>query len=171
MVNRIITADDYAKREGAKNIRERIKRHIGKITRQYPGVTIRHDLDNVITAPVYACIYRGSWIAYCECRGAEFVTPSDPIFYCLSCYNRSHGGRARPVVFPKNREEIEALVLQIPVIEAAGFDDASIAEHSQPMVADEAHPFGFARSWQPGDTIKQMKLELAEARRLLRAKE
>jgi len=61
-------------------------------------------------SPVTARIDHGRWIADCECKGAEYVDPVEPIFFCLSCMNANHGGLLRPVVFPpyKIRKKIEA---------------------------------------------------------------
>lgn len=50
--------------------------------------------------PVVARIDHGRWIADCECNGAEYVDPGEPIFYCLSCGNTEYQGHVRPVVFP-----------------------------------------------------------------------
>lgn len=59
---------------------------------------------------VTARIDHGRWIADCECNGAEYVDPDEPIFFCLSCMNAANGGKLRPVKFPpvKIRAKIEA---------------------------------------------------------------
>ena len=60
--------------------------------------------------PVTARIDHGRWIADCECRGAEYVDPDEPIFFCLSCMNTEYQGQVRPVQFPapEIRAQIEA---------------------------------------------------------------
>jgi len=59
---------------------------------------------------VTARIDHGRWIADCECKGAEYVDPDEPVFFCLSCLNAANGGKLRPVKFPpaKVRAKIEA---------------------------------------------------------------
>lgn len=60
--------------------------------------------------PVIARIDHGRWLADCECNGAEYVDPNEPIFFCLSCGNTEYQGRMRPVIFPapETRAKIEA---------------------------------------------------------------
>jgi len=60
---------------------------------------------------VKAYINHGRWVANCECGGAEVVSPSDPIFMCLSCFNAADKGELRKVEFPKDRKLIEAVLL------------------------------------------------------------
>lgn len=53
------------------------------------------------------------WICKCECGGAEVVDPGEPLFFCLSCLNKeTANGRLRNVVFPKNIERSEQIVLK-----------------------------------------------------------
>jgi hypothetical protein len=61
---------------------------------------------------VYAFVDHGRWVAQCECGGAESVDLDSPIFFCCSCGNRSTTGRPREVVFPKEIEQIEAILLK-----------------------------------------------------------
>ena len=61
---------------------------------------------------VYAFVDHGRWVAQCECGGAESVDPDSPIFFCCSCGNRSTTGRPREVVFPKEMERIETILLK-----------------------------------------------------------
>jgi hypothetical protein len=57
-------------------------------------------------------INHGRWIVRCSiCGGAEEVAPEEPFFYCLSCGNCNNDGHPMQVVFPKNRETIENLLL------------------------------------------------------------
>ena len=52
------------------------------------------------------------WIVFCpDCAGAEDGDPSDPRFFCMSCFNSACGGRWRRAVYPEDRAAIEALVL------------------------------------------------------------
>lgn len=156
------------------------------------AVPIR-DLDGPPSgSPVVARIWQGQWIADCECRGACFVDPDEPIFFCFSCGNRANGQKPRPVIFPPEmeRKEIERLLLERPVDDLAGLTDnerAGLAkpllfkqvEHSEPSV-DHASALlmtakGMAvpqkklhqtlpltRSWEPGQTIADLKAEQEE---------
>jgi hypothetical protein len=66
---------------------------------------------------VKAEVNHGRWIARCVvCGGAEEVTPKEPVFYCLSCGNADNGGHVMAVVFPDDREAIEAELLRRPDI-------------------------------------------------------
>lgn len=94
------TAKDKANEEKYKSVRERI---IGWASRSgYKFVE-----DRVAGNPVHARIDYGRWIADCECGGAEMVDPVEPIFFCCACGNRVTSGRARKVIFPKDRTKIE----------------------------------------------------------------
>jgi len=60
--------------------------------------------------PVMARLDAGRWLADCPiCDGAELVSVSDPVFFCLSC---SSGGMWWPVEWPVDRAEIEAEVIK-----------------------------------------------------------
>jgi len=61
------------------------------------------------TEPVMARLDAGSWLADCPlgCGGAETVDEAQPLFLCLSC---GSGMKWWPVVFPVNREAIDAEV-------------------------------------------------------------
>jgi hypothetical protein len=132
----ILTADTIAKRDGCKTVREWILK-----------TSMRHGKPwNKKTGgkPVEARLDFGRWLADCECGGAEYVSHTEPVFYCMSCGNAQYGGAARPVVFPKNREQIEVLVLERPVI---GNDPI----RQKPVIP------GLSRSWNPGETLKELR--------------
>jgi len=76
-----------------------------------------HRIDKTVDTqhPVYAQISHGRWIAVCECGGAEYVTPDDPVFFCNSCGNRIVSHRLRKVIFPKSRKRIEKKLLSEPL--------------------------------------------------------
>lgn len=99
----IVTSKTLAKRDGCKSAIEWIGRAAIR-----KGVRI--DPVNLDASEVVARIDHGRWIADCECNGAEYVDPGEPIFFCLDCLNANHGGKLRPVRFPppEVREKIIA---------------------------------------------------------------
>lgn len=59
--------------------------------------------------------WHSRWLVQCpDCGGAEEADPDEPQFFCLSCYNMAAGGRWRPVLYPRARARIEALLLARP---------------------------------------------------------
>tara|TARA_Y100000310_G_scaffold334179_1_gene413311 strand:- start:12684 stop:13226 length:543 start_codon:yes stop_codon:yes gene_type:complete len=61
---------------------------------------------------VLAWINGGRWVVGCDiCRTAVVAEPTDPWFCCPSC---GSGGYWRRVVFPVNKQIIEALLLMRP---------------------------------------------------------
>jgi len=99
----ITTALTIAQRDGCKTTRDWLQKaaiHFKK----------KINLKKVVDHPVMARIDFGRWIADCECGGAEYVSPEDPIFFCFSCGNTQYHGAIRPVVFPAKRDEIESAI-------------------------------------------------------------
>jgi len=97
----IVTSKTIARKDGCKSTFEWLQK--AALRR---GYTLKNQIGKL---PVRARIDHGRWIADCECKGAEYVDPDEPIFFCLSCLNVNHGGKLRPVVFPpvKVRKKIE----------------------------------------------------------------
>ena len=156
------------------------------------AVTIKGLDDKPSGAPVTARIWQGQWIADCECNGACFVDPDEPVFFCFSCGNRANGQKPRPVIFPPEAErlEIERLLLERPVDDMAGLTDnerAGLAkpllfkqlEYTEPMVDNGtallmiargleiprrtvSQTLPLTRSWEPGQTIADLKDEQDE---------
>lgn len=139
MADKVLTARDYAKREGAEDVKSRIRRTAIKWG-------LRYVEDKTAGNPVYARIDFGRWIADCECGGAEAVDPDEPLFFCVSCGNARTSGRARHVVFPDQRKEIEDAVMARPLAKRGGGDAIS-----QQITAK---PKGEPRSWRPGEEVK-----------------
>jgi hypothetical protein len=115
----------------------------GYIRKQQEGIRKRgialhiKDLDQEPTgAPVVARIWQGQWISDCECNGASFVDPDEPVFVCFSCGNRANGNKPRPVTFPPTEErlEIERLLLERPVDDMAGLTDLERAGMAKPVL-------------------------------------
>jgi len=108
---------------------------------------------------VNARIDFGRWIFDCpDCNGCEFVDPSDPFGYCLSCGNVTIEGHARLVIFPKNMDGIENELLKRPVNDLIGANDVDRALKAKPVY------FALSRSWNPGETIADLKKQMKEAR-------
>jgi len=88
---------------------------------------------------VPAEVAQSRWLARCpdeDCAGAELVSKVDPRFWCCSCQNAHVGGLWLRVVFPKNHEQIEALLLE--------------------------RPSPNNRSWNVGESVRDLKFENLE---------
>lgn len=135
-VDYIITAKHYAEREGVESVKERILKMRADLHKKQGVVIQIENIDKPLGAAVKARIWQGQWIADCECGGAEFVAPEEPIFFCFGCANRQNGHRPRPVEFlPEvEREEIEQLILERPVNDLAGLTDLERAGMAQPIL-------------------------------------
>lgn len=184
----IITAKHYG--GSARGYIRKLQReiHLGRGV----AVTVK-DLDKEPTGTaVVARIWQGQWIADCECNGACFVDPDEPIFFCFSCGNRTNGQKPRPVIFPSETErmEIERLLLERPVNDMAGLTDNERAGLAKPLLFKEvkyneptvddgtamlmiakgmeiphkivAQTLPLTRSWEPGQTIADLKEEQEE---------
>lgn len=118
-------------------------------------------------SPVYARIYRGHWIADCDvCGGAMFVDPSDPVFFCLECFNRRENGRVRPVIFPDDRQEIERAILERPVNDYAGVTDSERAGRAFYAAGGQT----FTRDWIPGETAEDIRRQNEAIKRMAKRK-
>jgi hypothetical protein len=140
---KILTALDVARRDKCNTVREWIVRVALKRSVHWNGKISAGSL-------VQARIDHGRWLADCECGGAEYVDPGDPIFFCLACGNRAQAGAARLVAFPKDAAEIEAVLLARPV-EATGHSAFERAMTARPLVP------GLGRSWRPGESLAQLR--------------
>lgn len=156
-MDKIYNGMDLAHRDGAKNQQEWIRMMCGRL-----GTMLETPFTGQVSGDaVLAEINFGRWIARCpDCGGAEYVSPSEKVFYCLSCGNHSLGGDARRVVFPENREEIEAEVLSREVTQGRGINPMDRAIKAQPKVP------GLSRSWTPGESVEDLK----EQKRLAKEK-
>jgi hypothetical protein len=82
---------------------------------------------------VHARANHGRWIVDCpDCSNAQMACPSDHRFMCNECANALNGGFWRPVIWPKNRPEIDKLLMVRPLAN---------------------------RNWDPGETVVLLKLE------------
>jgi hypothetical protein len=131
--------------EGAKygNYRERIGYFSRRMGVPWSGRVGRSTIEVFVD--------HGRWLAQCECGGAEYVTPEDPIFYCCSCGNENVNGAARRVIFPENKGEIETALLERVVMVVQGKTETARAAMSTPALP------GVTRSWRPGETTGQLR--------------
>ena len=136
MPDKAVTALDYAKREKAASVKQRIERLALKYGLKFTD-------DHPAGIPVKARLDFGRWIADCECGGAEAVDPKEPIFFCVSCGNLKVSGRLRRVVFPDDWQEIEAQVMSIPIKRKGSGDKINQQLRAIPAEAP--------RNWKPED--------------------
>ncbi len=159
-VDHIITAKDYSREEGADGtVAGRLKKM--QQAKRLRGIIVQiREMDAPRGNPVYAQINQGAWIAPCECGGAEFVSPDEPIFFCWGCVNRENNGYVRKVIFPEAIEDIERLVLARKVDDLRGVTDKDRAFLAKPLLAftDENGVEQYAtRSWIPGETVQMLE--------------
>ena len=158
-MDKIITAKDYAAREGVKTITELIRKTSNEMVRRHVLDTPFDDSE-VVGKPVNAEIDWGQWIARCECGGAETVDPDEPIFYCFSCGNYDNHGKPRPVIFPKlkEREQIEREILKRPVKITKGTHMIERLTNAVPQVFDmvDGKLMPLSRSWAPQESVKEI---------------
>jgi hypothetical protein len=166
----IITAKHYAAREGAKTVKERILRIRERL---HKNNGIRLTIAEADKAPsgkaVRAEINFGQWIAVCECGGAEFVDPDEPLFFCFSCGNRANESRIRPVTFPpkSERELIERLVLERPVDDLRGMTDLERAHQARALIYQQVETeaggasvaLPLTRCWTPDESLQELTLQ------------
>lgn len=62
-------------------------------------------------APISARIISSKWAVKCECGETCTIEPGQP-WFCWYCLNMKNGGKARMVVWPDNRSEIESVLLK-----------------------------------------------------------
>lgn len=157
-VSYIVTAKHYAEREGCATVKERILKRREALHKTKNIALNVLGLDKPSGVEVRARIWQGQWIADCECGGAEFVEPTEPVFYCFSCGNRDNNNYVRPVEFPAQREEIEAAILARPVHDVRGLTDlerAGLATAAVVVIAD-GNEYPLVRSWTAGETLDEI---------------
>jgi len=150
-ITEIIRGNTIAREKGFENYRDMLRGIYTTLSRQ--GSLVIDFIEEVDTGNfVQARVEHGRWGEHCECGGAEYVDPDDPVFYCFSCGNASAGGKLRPVQFPSNVEEIELILLERPVSVHKGTTKSSINLNSRPLVGN------LNRDWDPEDAdLKKIK--------------
>ena len=159
-MEKILTGKDLAEERGARCFREWAMWLAAERYRQ--GQTAHPWNGKLATGgTVEARIDFGRWIADCpECKGAEYVDPEDPFFFCQSCGNASLKGTARRVRFPRDRGAIEAAVLERPVKELNVKGKLTRALTAKPVF------LGLSRSWKPGESVAELKRQERAAKDL-----
>lgn len=109
------------------------------------------------TSPLKAFVTGGRWAATCECGESYYVEPSDPIGYCYGgCGNAVLNGAAREIIFPKNIDEIEAVLLER---EIDGVPTAISRLGTQAVLyTNLIKPKDAPRNWD-GETVNEMRKE------------
>lgn len=144
-MNRIITAADIARRDSQPSVREWIRVTSIQLKLKNPSL-VAFDGDTR-GAPVSAFVSNGRWQALCDqpgCGGCEYVDPAEPLFYCLTCSNNC-SGKARPVKFPRDREAIEAALLEREMMMVTGGDEITRAFNARPVEP------ALRRDWIPAE--------------------
>ncbi len=160
--NDVITAKDYAERQGLRTVKQRILQINNDLKNRNLIDTPFKDVDPVGEVKAEICF--GAWIARCpDCCGAEAVDPDEPIFYCFSCGNRSINGAPRKVIFPDEvtRDQIEKLVMNRPVNDSVGLNKIDRAFNAKPKIqvlVDEKVQV-LSRSWKPTETVKDLQFQ------------
>jgi hypothetical protein len=166
-VDYIITAKHYG--GSARGYIRKMQQDVHK--RRGVAVTIKNLDQEPTGTPVIARIWQGQWIADCECNGASFVDPDEPVFFCFSCGNRANGQKPRPVSFPPKAErlEIERLLLERPVDDLAGLTDMERAGMAKALLNKQIiQPDGsvitlpLTRSWEAHESIEDLRAQQAE---------
>lgn len=157
-LQRIITAKDYSADERADgSVLGRIRKIQESWRRKNKMVQVNFPAQG---SAVEAQINQGAWIGVCECGGAEFVAPEEPVFFCWGCVNRMNNGYVRPVTFPEDMAEIEAELIKRPVNDVRGVTDKDRAYLATPLVMivdEEGKQYPATRSWVPGETVEDLQ--------------
>lgn len=99
--------------------------------------------------PVFAFVDRGRWIAKCECGAAEWCAP-EHLYWCFECGNLETDGKARPVKFPTDKDDIEAELLKRDIIIGAGKTPIQKTLAARPAVER------LGREWRRGEKMRQL---------------
>ena len=68
-----------------------------------------------VGASLHAEVYEGQWIVRCDgCANSQFTSRADKRFFCVNCLNGSHGGQWVKVIWPRNVDQVEAVLLARP---------------------------------------------------------
>lgn len=148
----IYSGNDRAKEVGCKTYREMIDLLAKRNNFIWTG-----QVDECQDLVVNARIDYGRWIGDCPCGAAGYVEPTDPIFFCALCGNHFANRKAVMVIFPENRSEIENILNEREIIPGAGAG-------TQSMLNSRARYGGATRSWNPGESVDDLRDQYARAR-------
>lgn len=140
-MDKIFDANDRAKELGFPDHRAMFVSFAQRNRKRWTGKIAQRE--------VFAYVAEGRWLADCAaCREPAYVTPSDPIHFCAVCGNAYLSSHAARVVFPENRAEIEAALLERPAVQTMG------AQKTVSLPVDYKTP---ARNWRPGENAKTLR--------------
>lgn len=154
MTQKIFTGDDRARELGFKSYREFVTKFAARM-----NYTIEEGIADDM--PLNAFVTGGRWVAQCECGDCYYVSPTDPLGFCYGgCGNAVQGGKLRPIVFPDNRAEIEAALLEreLNCVQTA-FDRLGTQHALHPNLFQ---PVGAPRNWD-GETVEELRTEQEQA--------
>jgi hypothetical protein len=154
----IVNGKHLALAKGEKSLRDWV---LKQSSERFHKNMIRYPFTGKVAErkTVNARIDFGRWVADCpDCNGCEYVNPDDPFFFCLSCGNVTLEGLARKVIFPKNMPDIEKELIRRPVNDLIGANAVDKA-----LKAKSIYP-GLSRSWNPGESVAELKRQLKEAK-------
>ena len=88
----------------------------------HPGTLTEFLLKYVTTLPTQTAVTgipvevnHSRWVVNCPfCASAQLASEADPKFFCVACKNAGVGGKWLPVVWPGNRQALEALLAVRP---------------------------------------------------------
>lgn len=151
-MDKILDGNDRAKELGFKSYREWIMTLAVKQGNPWNG--------EWSDSAVYARIDFGRWIADCEMGHASYVDPKDDLFYCYVCGNTPTQGAARHVIFPANREQIEAELIKREVKLAVGLPRNLLGQPTQVAMNSRGRDNpALSRSWRPGETVETLRAQ------------
>jgi hypothetical protein len=151
-MNKLITASDVAKRDKKTSVAawicdvSRMRVIEGKIATAWDGKQMGGE-------PVRVMVNNGRVLARCEpCNKHEYVSPTEPIFFCMECGN-GNSGMARPVEFPVDWNEIAAALIARPIFPGPGLDEVQAMFRSRPVMRD------LKRNWDVDIPLEQLRDE------------
>lgn len=149
-MQKIFSGDDRARELGFKSYREFVEKMAAR-----SGFVF--DSTIAIGNPLNAFITYGRWAATCECGESYYVSPTDTIGYCYGgCGNAVLGGLSRSILFPDNRDEIEAELLKRELNGSQVAFDRLGTQHA--LKTGLFQPRGAPRNWD-GQSLDEMQAE------------
>ncbi len=156
----IVNGKNLAMAKGEKSFRDWV---LKQSSERFHKTMIRYPFTGKVAErkTINARVDFGRWMADCpDCNGCEYVDPGDPFFFCLSCGNATLEGYARKVIFPKDMAAIEKELMNRPVNDMAG---SNVVERAKS--AKLIYP-GLSRSWNSGESVADLKRQLAFSKEL-----
>ena len=150
-MDKIFSGKDRARELKLKNYREMVSLFAARNGRTWNG-SMNNDPAHALLARIDA----GRWISECECHEAFFVDPQEPFAYCARCGNIAHGGRARMVIFPEDRDGIENALLEREIKRPDGMQKMTTQDIG---ISELVFPNHAPRNWEPGQSPQDLRDE------------